>query len=123
VKLHLSQSEGHNQITSYGSGFVAINGQRQSGSLLVAPSEPVRPWPVAAPNALSAEHLAALLEFAPELVLIGTGASLLFPPACVLRPLVDANIGYEIMDTPAACRTYNILMAEGRRVLAALIVG
>jgi uncharacterized protein len=57
-----------------------------------------------------------------ELVLIGTGRSLQFPPAEALRPLIEARLGFEIMDTQAACRTYNILMAENRRVAAALIL-
>ena len=70
-----------------------------------------------------ADHIGGLLASAPEIVLLGTGTRLQFPPAAVLRPLIDARVGYEIMDTGAACRTYSILMAEGRRVLAALIVG
>ena len=71
---------------------------------------------------LASTHLNAALALQPEVVLLGTGARLHFPPAEVLRPLIEAGIGYEIMDTSAACRTYDILMAEGRRVLAALVI-
>jgi uncharacterized protein len=71
---------------------------------------------------LAADHMAAIVELAPEIVLLGTGASLRFPEPALLAPLYKAGIGVEVMDTPAACRTYNILLAEGRKVLAAVIV-
>jgi len=121
VKLHLSRGEGRNQITSSGSGYVSVNGTRYQTSVVVTPDS-VSDWPVGGPSALSAADIGALLEHTPEITLIGTGARLQFPPAAVLRPLIDAGVGYEVMDTAAACRTYAILMAEGRRVVAALIV-
>ena len=122
MKLHLSNSEGRNQITSCASGFVAVNGVRHAHSLLVTPSELVADWPASDAHALTSAHLDAALELQPEVVLLGTGSRLHFPPTDVLSPLIEAGIGFEVMDTGAACRTYNILMAEGRRVLAALIV-
>jgi uncharacterized protein len=121
VKLHLTRGEGRNQITSAGSGYVSVNGRRYETSVVVT-SDSVSDWPVAGASALDATDIGSLLEYKPEIALIGTGARLRFPPATVLRPLIDAGIGYEIMDTAAACRTYGILMAEGRRVVAALIV-
>lgn len=123
MKLHLSNAEGRNQITSCAAGFVAVNGVRHARSLLVTPSELVADWSASDANALTQAHLDAAVALAPEVVLLGTGTRLQFPPTEVLRPLIDAGIGFEVMDTGAACRTYNILMAEGRRVLAALIVG
>jgi uncharacterized protein len=123
VKLHLSRPEGVNQITSCGAGFVNVNGVRHERSLIVTPEQLSPEWPVADIESLGAIHIAAFMPFAAEVVLIGTGPQLRFPPADVLRPLIEARIGYEIMDTAAACRTYSILMAEGRRVLAGLIVG
>jgi uncharacterized protein len=121
LKLHLARGEGRNQITSAGSGYVSVNGTRYQRSVVVTPDS-ISDWPVAEPSALSVADIGSLLEHAPEIALIGTGARLQFPPAAVLRPLIDARIGYEVMDTAAACRTYAILMAEGRRVVAALIV-
>jgi uncharacterized protein len=121
VKLHLASGEGRNQITSAGSGYVSVNGKRYQASVVVTPDS-VSDWPVAEPSALNAADIGALLEHTPEIALIGTGARLQFPPAAVLRPLIERGIGYEIMDTAAACRTYGILMSEGRRVVAALIV-
>jgi len=122
VKLHLTRGEGRNHITGCGSGYVSVNGIAHQASFLITPEE-IAPWPVTEPDALSAGSIDALLAHAPEIALIGTGPSLRFPPLPVLRPLIDAGIGYEVMDTAAACRTYGILMAEGRRVIAALIVG
>jgi uncharacterized protein len=71
---------------------------------------------------LTAEHLSALAGFRGDVLVLGTGARQRFPSPQLLRPLVEAGIGIEIMDTPAACRTYNILVGEGRAVAAALIV-
>lgn len=122
MKLHLARSEGLNQITSCGAGFVAVNGVRHGRSLLVTPQRLVEGWPAASFEALRSADLDTALALEPEVVLLGTGERLQFPPAEVLRPLIDAGVGYEVMDTGAACRTYNILMAEGRRVLAALII-
>ena len=123
MKLQLSRPEGSNQITSCGVGFVVVNGVRYEKSLIVTPESIAPDWPVAAFASLAAEHLDALLASKPEIVLLGTGTRLRFPHPSVLRPLIEARIGYEIMDTGAACRTYAILMGEGRRVLAALIIG
>lgn len=121
MKLHLTRGEGRNQITGCGSGYVSINGRRYDHSVMVTPDR-IADWTVASPEALTAEAVAALLDDAPEIALIGTGARQQFPPAAILRPLIEARVGYEIMDTAAACRTYGILVAEGRRVIAALIV-
>ena len=123
MKFQLSRAEGSNRITSVGEGFVTVNGVRYDGSLIVMSDRIVPDWPVASFAALAPEHLTALLDTKPEVVLLGTGQRLRFPPAPVLRPLIESGVGYEIMDTGAACRTYGILVAEGRRVVAALIVG
>jgi uncharacterized protein len=77
---------------------------------------------VTAIEGLAADHFAAIVELAPEIVLLGTGARFTFPMPALLAPLYKAGIGVEAMDTPAACRTYNILLGEGRNVVAALIV-
>ena len=122
MKLELSRPTGSNLITSCGAGFVAVNGVRYDCSLIVAPDLIDPKWPVPAIASLGIEHVHVLLASRPEVVLLGTGSRLQFPPIAVLSPLIEARIGYEVMDTGAACRTYGILMAEGRRVLAALIV-
>ena len=99
-----------------------INGARHESNMLVTPDSPVAVWDVQDPALMGAEQISRLAELNAEVLLIGTGATLRFPPPKLLLPLARAGIGVEIMDTPAACRTYNILMGEGRKVAAALIV-
>ena len=79
------------------------------------------PWNAPSFESLGAEHFARLAALKPELVIFGSGPRLRFPPAALLRPLIEARIGVETMDTAAACRTYNVLLAEGRSVVAALL--
>jgi len=122
LKLHLSRTAGTNAFTAYGDGYVAVNGTRYERSLLVLPDRVVTDWGPQAFDALAPEHLAVLVSFAPEVVLLGTGERLRFPRGEVVRALVEARVGLEVMDVQAACRTYNILAAEGRRVAAALVL-
>lgn len=122
MKLHLSGPSARNAFTGYGPGYVAVNGQRHERSLIVLPDRLVLDWPAGSFEALAAEHLAAVAALAPEIVLLGTGARLRFPRPELTLPLARAGIGLEVMDTQAACRTYNILAAESRRVAAALLL-
>ncbi len=120
MKLHLAQSKNRNSFTGYGAGYVTVNGIAYRAPLVVTPETIVADWPVADLAALTADALRGLLALAPEIIILGTGALQRFPDPALLRPLYEAHMGLEIMATPAACRTYNILMAEERRVLAAL---
>jgi uncharacterized protein len=122
MKLQLTRAEGQNQFTGYGDGYVSINHERHERSILVSPDRPVLDWAPESFDALSAAHLAAVLDLKPEIVILGTGEALRFPPAALMRVFAEARIGFEVMDTKAACRTYNILMAEGRQVVAAILV-
>lgn len=122
MKLHQAVVGDRNQFTGYGAGYVAVNQQRFERSVVVTPDAVHEPWPVASVEALDADGVRFLLELKPEIVLLGTGASQRFPQPALLREFAQAQIGVEIMDTPAACRTFNILMAEGRDVIAAVIV-
>ena len=122
MKFEREQAEGKNSFTGYGEGYVEINRKRHTASLVVNAERLVTDWPVAAVEGLLADHMAAIVELEPEIVLLGTGRSLTFPEPALLAPLYRAGIGVEVMDTPAACRTYNILVSEGRNVLAAVIV-
>lgn len=121
MKLHADRHGDLNAITAYGPDWIEVNGSRHHGSLLVRPQGPVTPWAVASFQALDAASLLALLDERPEVILLGTGAQLRFPSPALTRPLLQAGVGVEAMDSAAACRTYNILMAEGRQVLAALL--
>ena len=123
MKIEREQAAGRNMFTGYGEGYVEVNRARHSSSLVVAADRLVTDWPVNSIEALGADHLAAIAELKPEVVLLGTGAKFVFPEPRRLEPLRKVGIGVEVMDTAAACRTYNILLSEGRNVVAALIVG
>ena len=122
MKFHLTKAAGRNLFTGYGDGYVSINDQRYTHPVIVAPEGDVVAWEAQAFDAIRPQHFEVLLEQRPELVILGTGASHRFPKPEVIRPLVTTGIGFEAMDTKAACRTYNILMAEGRHVVAAILI-
>jgi uncharacterized protein len=122
MKLHLTRAEGRYLVTGYGPGWVEINEARHETSLILTPARLIAPWEAGSFDALAAMHFVQVAALAPEVLLIGTGARLRFPHPALLKPLIAAGIGFEVMDTAAACRTYNILMAEGRNVAAALIL-
>ncbi len=122
LKLHQDTSGALNTVTGYGPDYVDVNLQRHEGSVIVLPGAPVREWPVSSFDALAPEHFAMLLDPAPELVIFGSGARLRFPHPRLVAALTAKRIGVETMDFQAACRTYNILMAEGRKVAAALLI-
>ena len=121
MKLNLEQNPDLNVVTGYGTDHLMINKERHDGNVLVAADRIVGGWAPGGLANLSADDFAPVCEMKPEVVLIGTGSRLRFPAPAILRPLIEARIGYEIMDLPAACRTYNILAAEGRSVVAALL--
>ena len=95
---------------------------RYESSLVVLPDRIVENWNVPTLESLTQDDIGALALLKPELVLLGTGELLRFPDPRLLASLSAARIGAEIMDTRAACRTYNILAEEGRNVAAALII-
>jgi uncharacterized protein len=122
MKLHLDSTAGQYAFTSYGEGFVLVNGQRHERNLLVLPDRLQPDWLIGGFEDLTGAHFEALLQFAPDLVLLGTGSRLRFPQPGLYAGLMTRGIGVEIMDLGAACRTFNFLSAEGRRVAAALII-
>ncbi len=122
MKIEREQVEGRNAFTGYGEGYVEVNRARHTESLVVSGERLITNWPAASVEALSADHMAAIVELKPEIVLLGTGPSFRFVAPALLAPLYKAGVGVEVMDTAAACRTYNILLGEGRNVVAALIV-
>jgi len=111
-----------NLIHTYAAGRIIINQDSYTRSLVVLPGQIITDWPPQAFEELAVAHLAVLVPLRPELVILGTGRRQRFPGTELLAPLVEAGIGWEIMDTGAACRTYNILMGEGRNVAAALLM-
>lgn len=122
MKLHADTRNAQHTVTAYGPDHVAVSGRILRRSLLLLPDSIDEHWGPDSFADLAAEHLAPLAQLTCDVLLLGTGMRQRFPSAALLRPLIEAGRSIEIMDTPAACRTYNILMAEGRRVAAALIV-
>ncbi len=123
MKLHLADAAGLNAFTAYGAGYVMVNRQRHEKSIVVLPDRIITDWTATSFEALAAAHLEALVGLGLEIILLGTGNTLRFPRPEILRPLIEAGIGLEVMDVQAACRTFNILVAEQRRVGAALLLG
>ncbi|MBI4193821.1 MAG: Mth938-like domain-containing protein [Betaproteobacteria bacterium] len=121
MKFHLATASGQNLFTGYGPGYVAINNVRHEEHLVIMPDR-VMAWRVTGFDALEASHFEYLLGLRPEIVLLGTGKTLRFPRPELSRLFSSAGVGFEAMDSRAACRTYNILTAEGRKVLAAIFI-
>ena len=120
MKLHASRPLALNTITGYGEGYVLVNGQRRDSSVVVMP-ERLESWSAQAFDSLAPEHFAFLKELGMEILLLGTGPRQRFPHPRLTAALTQAGIGVEVMDLQAACRTYNILVAEERKVAAALL--
>jgi uncharacterized protein len=120
MKLHLDNIPGY-RIKAYHMGSVKINDQTYTHNMIVMP-EQIMAWQVETFQDLTSEDFQILLACQPELVLLGTGQRQQFPSNALFAQLINAGIGVEVMDTQAACRTYNIVAAEGRQVAAALLL-
>jgi uncharacterized protein len=116
-----SHDEGY-VITAYDKNSISINGKPFSKSLIVTTRQLQKNWDITAIESLQANHINQVLSFNPELIIIGTGSSLIFPAVETYSAIIKLGIGVDFMDTRAACRTYNILMSEGRDVVAGLIL-
>lgn len=122
MKLHLTQPEDTNLITAYDDDFIEVNKKRYTNHLIVMPEEIVQDWPVVGLAHLTALHFNNMLELKPEVVLLGTGKTHQFIHPKLTVALIEKGVSVECMTTHAACRTYNILMSEGRHVAAALLL-
>lgn len=114
------------RVTGYGPGYIDVRREKKERiehNIVLLPDKIIHHWSRAADaEGLIAADFEPLAQLGVELILLGTGQALKFPPPSLLDPLYRANIGIEMMDTPAACRTYNILVADGRKVAAALLL-
>lgn len=122
MKLHLQTANGTHLITAYGDHYITVSGTRYESSLIVLPDRVIADWQAVPPSALTPEHFAELSGSGLEILLLGTGSRLHFPSPRLIHAMAQQGIGLEAMDTFAACRTYNILAGEGRKVAAALIL-
>ncbi len=121
MKFSEDPSEGGYLVQQYAVGRFVINDREITESLIVSPQRIIPQWPALSALALTAADLDPVLALGPEIILLGTGATQVFPPWEIFAEAFRRGIGVEVMDTGAACRTYNLLMSEGRRVAAALI--
>lgn len=120
MEFALDNGNASYQIQAYREGSITVNNQTYGSAIIVMPELLIAPWGVNELTELNADHFNVLLSQGPQLVLLGTGKTSRFPPMHVFSNLIAHKIGFEVMNTPAACRTYTLLMAEGRKVAAAL---
>jgi uncharacterized protein len=109
-------------IQSYADGLVVINQRTHTQSLIIMPERVIPDWRPRRFEDLADEDFQCLVNLEPEIIVLGTGGKQRFPSPALYASIMDEGIGFEIMDTAAACRTYNILMSEGRRIAAALMM-
>ena len=121
MKLQPDKSDAQS-LTAHGPGWVAINNEKFEGSVVVGSRGERFEWNCTRFDELGPEHFAQLAELGAELIIFGSGTRIRFPQPAWLQPLMARRTGVETMDTPAACRTYNILAGEGRHVIAALLI-
>ena len=121
MKLQPDKSDAQS-INGYGPGWVGVNGEKISHSVIISSKGERIDWPSSRFEDLGPEHFAQLAQLDVEVLIFGSGSRIRFPKAAWLQPLVARRIGIETMDTAAACRTYNILAQEGRSVAAALLL-
>jgi len=121
MKFHLSTGSG-NVFTGYGEGYVRLGVVEYRENVVVTPETIITSWGAGGFDTLTEADFAAIAALQPEVALLGTGARIRFPHARLTHPLTDMRIGLDVMDTPAACRTFNILAAEGRKVAVAILI-
>lgn len=122
MEFSVKKTIGHNRIAAYGDGFVQINDIRHEKSVLVTPDRVWTKWPPESPDALSENHISFLKDLSLQVLLLGCGSQHRLFPVPFMAQFVSAEIGIEVMTTPAACRTYNILLSEERKVGAILFI-
>ncbi|MDX1604137.1 MAG: MTH938/NDUFAF3 family protein [Salinimicrobium sediminis] len=122
MKIELDFTEdSKNRIDSYQNGVIIINGESYLSSVVVTPEKVIPEWGPDSHNDLASQHIAQIITLNPEIIIFGTGQHTIQLDQELLIPVLDAGIGYEIMDTGAACRCYNLLMGEGRNVASGLL--
>jgi uncharacterized protein len=122
MEISLDTNQSTYQLRAYQAGKIQVNQTWFEHSIIIAPEKLISDWPPQTLNDLQTEHFSAIIELNPTLVILGSGNTLIFPSPALLAPFYNKQIGVEIMDTSAACRTYSILAAEGRNVVAALLI-
>ncbi|VAW81167.1 hypothetical protein MNBD_GAMMA12-3465 [hydrothermal vent metagenome] len=121
MKLSLDDNTAEFLVHEYTNEYIRINNTQHTHSIVISYNA-LQNWAPQSMDHLTEEHLTALLHRQPEMILIGTGKSIQFPHPKILQPAYKRHVGVEIMDTAAACRTFNMLASDGRKVVAGLII-
>lgn len=122
MDLSLDQADGYLLVRRVGAQSITLIDRELSSSFLLAPDKAIENWGISNASQLDADHVDALLNLQPELVILGTGERQRFPAAAFMAGFLRQNVGIEVMDNAAAARTYNLLAGEGRRVIAGFIL-
>lgn len=123
MKIQFDYGAANNyRIQSYSATSFTINNETISSSIVISAQKLISDWPPQKIDDITAQHLERIIDLEPEIVLFGTGNRLVFPHETIISSISSRNIGFEIMDTGAACRSYNLLMSDDRNVVAALFL-
>lgn len=123
MKIELDSSPASKyRIDSYKKGLISVNGEHYTSSLIITTTQLIPDWPPQRAADLALQHIEQITALAPEIIIIGTGNQICFLSPELISPMEKLKIGFEVMDTGAACRCYNLLISEGREVAAGLIV-
>jgi uncharacterized protein len=122
MEISLDTNQSAYQLRAYEPGKIQVNQTWFEHSIIITPQKLITDWPPQTLSDLQTQHLELIIELNPTLVILGSGSKLTFPSPALLAPLYNKQIGIEVMDTGAACRTYSVLTSEGRNVVAALLV-
>ncbi len=123
MKIELDTStDDHYRIDAYQHGLITVNGVAHTSSLIISPGKVIENWPPSAFIDLATQHIDQIIQLNPEIIILGTGRQLNFPAPELIEQIFQHEIGFEVMDTGAACRCYNLLVSEKRNVAAGLIM-
>lgn len=122
MKLEAANNQKHNTVTAYGDDYVFVNNNRHTSNIVVMPHRIITDWTSNIFDTLTDADMQQLAALEVEIILLGTGTKMRFPRPELMRSMAVAQKGLEVMDLHAACRTYNLLASEGRKVASALLL-
>ena len=122
MKLSIDYNSAKYSINGYKNGQISINNEPYTCNLVVTPEKLLVDWEPDSIEQITESHIHGLIELEPEIIILGTGSKLTFPDTALMALAMQQGIGFEVMDTGSACRTFNVLSAEDRNVIAALML-
>jgi len=122
MKLSIDYNSAKYTINGYENGQISINNEPHTCNLIITPEKLLVDWEPGEVAQITMAHVQGLIDLNPEIIILGTGSKLTFPDTALLAMAMQLGIGFEVMDTGSACRTFNVLSAEDRNVVAALML-